>query len=331
MQKKKEYQLVVPLEDIENDNNDKNFKPHSFLMSWIRQNYVLLIITANIMIVFILFIHPLRPSSTSNTQIHDFSNPVFEVQEGFPLVDIPKKENEEVLTTSPKQATTPILPNIPWSGCVTELPNPDNRVHIVPPPKGPITLVCCNTTKGPLSIEVHLAWAPLGAERFLYMVKDQFFSTNVPLFRALKGFLVQFGISGDPKVHKKYMKLGHLKDDPQWLPPGPPGREINGVTRYQKGYMSYAGAGKNSRDTQLIMAFANNKFLGGGSPWEVPWGQVVGDVSFQTMSKIYTGYGEKPSQGKIMNRGADYIKEEFPLIDFMNACMIVREDLSDEE
>lgn len=83
---------------------------------------------------------------------------------------------------------------IAWTGCLYELPNPSlpavpsmnsqgkrrinknvpgydyNRRHIVPPPAGPVTLVCCNTTKGPLNIEVHPTWAPNGAERFLHMV-----------------------------------------------------------------------------------------------------------------------------------------------------------------
>lgn len=71
------------------------------------------------------------------------------------------------------------LVNPPWTGCLAEIPQDLERQHIVPPPPGPATLVCCNTTKGVLNIEVHPSWAPLGAERFLYMVKDGFFSTQV--------------------------------------------------------------------------------------------------------------------------------------------------------
>lgn len=83
-----------------------------------------------------------------------------------------------------------------WPNCINEIPQPDTRKHIVPPPPGPATLVCCNTTKGTLNIEVHPSWAPLGAERFLHMVNSNFFSTRVGLFRALEGFLVQFGLAG---------------------------------------------------------------------------------------------------------------------------------------
>ena len=91
------------------------------------------------------------------------------------------------------------------------------------------------------------------------------------------------------------------------------------------------------------MTFENNKYLGGGSPWEVPFGQLVGETSFRTLSQIYTGYGrnhllvhlpahsfthspgEKVSQGKIRNRGNAYTKEEFPLLDYITECKVVKE------
>jgi cyclophilin family peptidyl-prolyl cis-trans isomerase len=196
-----------------------------------------------------------------------------------------------------------------------------------------VDLVCCQTTKGVWNIAVHKTWAPIGAENFLNMVTSGFFSSKVGLFRSLKGFLIQFGLAGDPAVQKKFEetmlkgKHGNLPDDPQWLPAGPPGREINGVRRFQKGYFAYAGAGKNSRGTQLIVAFEDNLYLGGGSPWEVPWGQLVGDASFETLKKIYTGYGEAPSQGKIRNRGNQYLEAEYPLLDFIKECQVVRENV----
>jgi len=67
------------------------------------------------------------------------------------------------------------------------------------------------------------------------MVTTKFFSTKIGLFRALKGFLIQFGLSGDPTVQAEWHKKGHLIDDPSWLPLGPDFREVKGIKRFQKG------------------------------------------------------------------------------------------------
>ena len=136
-----------------------------------------------------------------------------------------------------------------------------------------------------------------------------------------------------PAIQKKYEKevlggKGGLKDDLQWLPAGPPGRvNDDGVKRFQKGYLAYAGAGKNSRGTQLILAFEDSAYLGGGSPWEVPWGKLFGAESYATLHSVYTGYGEKVSQGKIRNRGMEYLQAEFPLVDFIDSCSVMATDV----
>ena len=220
----------------------------------------------------------------------------------------------------------------PHPDCLDTVPNQDddskstNRRHMVPPPQGPISLVCCITTfpsnNSTLNIEVHHSWAPIGANRFMSMVKDNFFSPphGVALFRALKGFLVQFGLSSDPDIQTMWHRRGNLQDDPSWLPLGPTNREHDGVKRFRKGYMAYAGAGKNSRGTQLIMALQNNGPLCGGSPWEVPWGQVVSSDLWK-LDSIFTEYGEKVHQSKIMNRGYEYLKD-FSSLDYLKNCKV---------
>lgn len=75
----------------------------------------------------------------------------------------------------PRRAVVPmaVIRKIPWEGCLYDVPTSKDEIvpkHIVPPPKGDVTLVCCNTTKGVLNIEVHPTWAPRGADRFLTMV-----------------------------------------------------------------------------------------------------------------------------------------------------------------
>jgi len=121
----------------------------------------------------------------------------------------------------------------------------DGRHMIAPPQGGKVFLVCCDTTAGPLSIVAHEKWAPLGTERFLNMVKNQYFDSGVPFMRCVKGFLCQFGLNADPSKNGVF---GSIKDDPNWLPEGPKFRENeDGVKRFPQGYLAYAGSGKNSR------------------------------------------------------------------------------------
>jgi len=204
--------------------------------------------------------------------------------------------------------------------------------HMVDPPRGGSqTLVCCQTTVGPWSIVVHEKWAPMGAAKFLKMVRVRYFSTQVPLMRCLKGFLCQFGLAGEPEVNKKYRSS--MEDDPNWLPEGPTHRQNeDGVKRFAKGYLAYAGAGPNSRSNQFIVSLDNVGPLAGGSPWEVPWGELVGHHSFETLNKIYTGYGEKgPSQGLISRTGVTKdVRQDFPKMDYVTACEIVDTRIAEE-
>ena len=206
------------------------------------------------------------------------------------------------------------------------------RHQITPPSGGNISHVCCTTTKGPLSFVIHHKWAPLGAQRVYDMVTSGYFSYSggVPLMRCVSNFLCQFGIHSDTSQRKKFNS--NLKDDPNWLREGKDYRmNDKGVKRFAKGYMAYAGAGPNSRGKQLIVALAPNGPLGGGSPWEVPWGEVVGDYSFDTLDAIYTGYGENgPKQGKLSTEGmTEAMKSEFPQLDYITSCTLVdRRDMS---
>jgi hypothetical protein len=71
--------------------------------------------------------------------------------------------------------------------------------------------VVCEATVGTWTVEVHPSWSPNGAKRYLDLVEDKFFD-NAPLFRAVPGFLVQFGISLDPEKNSKWQ--ANIQDDP---------------------------------------------------------------------------------------------------------------------
>merc|ERR1712107_612370 len=64
----------------------------------------------------------------------------------------------------------------------------------------------------------------------------------------------------------------------------------------------------------------------GDSPWEVPFGTLVGDESFQTMDHWYTGYGDlqvfggkAPDQGKMYSSGLSYLQRDFPEMDYITS------------
>lgn len=207
-------------------------------------------------------------------------------------------------------------------------PERGDRHMVTPPEGGLVHLVCCKTTKGPINAVVHEKWAPLGAKRFLQMVKSGYFNAGVPLMRCIKGFLCQFGLNSNPKLSRVFQET--IPDDPNWLPEGPKYRtNSKGVARFAVGYLAYAGSEKNSRDNQLIVSLDNVPTLAGGSPWEVPWGELVGTHSFDTLAKFYTGYGEDgPEQNTVWRIGmGDNDRKKFPDLDYIEACEVVDQEI----
>src|SRR6202008_3198206 len=69
-----------------------------------------------------------------------------------------------------------------------------------------------DTSAGPIVIEVHRDWAPLGADRFYNLVKNGYYD-DIRFFRVLEGFMAQFGMSGDPGISAAWTTQ-RLKDDP---------------------------------------------------------------------------------------------------------------------
>jgi peptidyl-prolyl cis-trans isomerase A (cyclophilin A) len=69
-----------------------------------------------------------------------------------------------------------------------------------------------DTSKGVFVVEVTRAWAPKGADRFYNLVKNGFYD-NVRFFRVVSGFMVQFGINGDPATMARW-RSAQIGDDP---------------------------------------------------------------------------------------------------------------------
>lgn len=167
-----------------------------------------------------------------------------------------------------------------------------------------------DTSKGPIVIEVHRAWAPVGADRFYNLVKNGFYD-DTRFFRVLDGFMAQIGINGNPSIQSNW-RTATIQDDPV--------KESN-----KRGYVTFAKSGApNSRSTQIFINYRDNSSL--DRQGFAPFGQVVSGMD--VVDKLYSGYGEGapsgrgPEQGKIQAEGNAYLVKDFPKLDYVKKAMI---------
>ena len=101
-----------------------------------------------------------------------------------------------------------------------------------------------DTTEGTFIIEVHREWSPNGADRFYNLVKNGYYD-GVKFFRVVPGFVVQWGIHGDPSIATTWLKAT-IPDDPV--------KESN-----TRGFVTFAKSGSpNSRSVQLFINLVDN-------------------------------------------------------------------------
>lgn len=166
-----------------------------------------------------------------------------------------------------------------------------------------------DTSKGPFVLEIHRDWAPNGADRFYNLVKNGFYD-NDRFFRVISGFMVQFGINGDPKISAVWQDA-NISDDPV--------RVGN-----QRGYITFATAGPNTRTTQVFINYADNHAL--DHQGFSPFGHVVSGMN--VVAALYSGYGEGapqgegPEQGRVQKEGNAYLMRNFPKLDYVKKATI---------
>ena len=166
-----------------------------------------------------------------------------------------------------------------------------------------------DTSKGVLVIEVRRDWAPNGADRFYNLVKHGFYD-DTRFFRVVSGFMVQFGINGDPKISASW-RTAAIKDDPV--------KQSN-----KRGSVTFATSGPDSRTSQVFINFADNSGL--DSQGFSPFGQVTSGMSI--VDALFSGYGEGaprgrgPDQGRIQREGNAYLTKDFPNLDYVKQATI---------
>jgi len=159
---------------------------------------------------------------------------------------------------------------------------------------------------GNFTISVQPHWAPVGARRFRRLLEEHFFD-QCRFFRVVKGFMAQFGISGDPDVNTKY-RGKTIADD---------------IVKFtnQRGRVSFAMSGIDSRTTQIFISLGDNRFL--DKQGFAPFAEVV--EGMETIDLLYNGYGDGaprgqgPDQNGIQKVGNEYLDKKFPLLSYVES------------
>jgi peptidyl-prolyl cis-trans isomerase A (cyclophilin A) len=192
--------------------------------------------------------------------------------------------------------------SLSWAG---DLSNPASLNE-----KAPDTYkVKFDASQGSFEIEVHRDWAPNGADRFYNLAKNGFYN-DARFFRVIKGFMVQFGINGNPKISQVW-RNANIPDDPV--------EESN-----LRGFVTFATAGPNTRTTQVFINYGDNPSLDGQG--FAPFGKVVSGLD--VVQHLYSNYGEGaprgggPDQSRVQTEGNAYLQKNFPQLDYIKKATI---------
>lgn len=103
----------------------------------------------------------------------------------------------------------------------------------------------------------------------------------------------------DPAVSRAWGKRV-IQDDPKNL-------------KNERGTLTFATSGSNTRTTQLFLNLKDNSFL--DNMGFTPLAKCVSGCDI--LDKIEMKYAEKPNQGTIQQQGNVYLKREFPDLDYI--------------
>lgn len=159
------------------------------------------------------------------------------------------------------------------------------------------------TTKGDFEIDIERANAPIGADRFYNLVRLGYYN-DARFHRVVPGFIVQFGLAGQPEWSQIWMNQP-IADDPN---------KISNV----RGTIAFAFTEPGTRTVQLYINTRDNSRL--DTIGFAPLGRVT--KGMEIVDQIYSGYGEnsgggvrRGDQSKIIEEGNTYLDREFPLLD----------------
>ena len=170
------------------------------------------------------------------------------------------------------------------------------------------------TTRGIIRLEMRRIWAPHGVDRFYNIVRHGYYD-NAAVFRIRAGLWAQFGINGDPKIARLW-RAQTIPDDPR-------------VESNVRGTMAFAFKDPNGRTTQVFINLRDNSANHDREPF-VPIAKVI--EGMDVADALYSEYGETSGGGiragkqdPLFAGGNDYLKRNFPRLDYIVKATIERE------
>ncbi len=160
------------------------------------------------------------------------------------------------------------------------------------------------TSQGDVIVEATRAWSPHGVDRFHELVRMRYFDQG-RFFRVVPGFIAQFGVHRDFKVHDVWRNF-FIVDDPP-------------VQRNLRGTLSFAKSGPDTRATEIFINLADNAIL--DDQRFVPFAKVISGMD--AIDKLYSGYGDMRPEGKYIDPGRveeeanEYLVQRFPKLDYI--------------
>ncbi len=177
-------------------------------------------------------------------------------------------------------------------------------------------VVAFETNRGNVLVSAHRDWSPLGVDRLHFLVTHGYYD-GARFFRVVPGFVVQWGIAGDPALSSVWGER-RLPDEPV--------KQSN-----TRGRVSYARSGPNTRSVQLYINTGANLRLDTTSTFGFP---PIGEVrsGIELVDSMYAEYscrrgsqGTCPSQDSIEVKGNVYLGRLYPKLDYVKRARVVRE------
>lgn len=168
------------------------------------------------------------------------------------------------------------------------------------------------TTKGSIDIEVERKLSPNAADRFYQLLKHDFF-VNGTFYRVVPGFVAQF--SNTDTLIANPWKTVKVLDEPV-------------IAGNNKGFLSFARLGKNSRDIDLFINLNNNNrldtFAFEGVTGFPSFGKVI--AGWNVVENLYGDYGEQTMSDEEAFNDIKLLRSKYPKLDRIIGATIIKEE-----